>query len=62
VALERWKVSPVNGAARQKLSRPELDCDLGGLPEIIMGRNQTEFGEVGAKAVREVAVEKKMTN
>jgi hypothetical protein len=52
----------VNGAARQKLSRPELNCDLGGLPEIIMGRNQTEFGEVGAKAVREVAVEKKMAN
>jgi hypothetical protein len=36
VAFEHWKVGPVNGAARQKLSRPELNCDLGGLPEIIM--------------------------
>jgi hypothetical protein len=52
----------VNGAARQKLSRRELNCDLGRLPEIIMGRNQTEFGGVGAKAVREMAVEKKMVN
>jgi hypothetical protein len=27
-----------------------------------MGRNQTEFGEVGAKAVEEVAVEKNIAN
>jgi hypothetical protein len=27
-----------------------------------MGRNQTEFGEVGAKAVGEVAVEKNIAN
>jgi hypothetical protein len=52
----------VNGAVHQKLSWPELNCDLGGLPEIIMGRNQTELGEVGAKAVRQVVVEKKMAN
>jgi hypothetical protein len=35
---------------------------LGGLLEIIMGGNQTEFGEVGSKAVREVVVEKKTAN
>jgi hypothetical protein len=35
---------------------------LGGLPDIAMGRKQTEFGEVGAKAVGEVAVEKNIAN
>jgi hypothetical protein len=37
--------------ARQKLSRPEQNCDWGGRLEISMGINQTEFGEVGAKAI-----------
>jgi hypothetical protein len=35
---------------------------LRGLPDIAMGRNQIEFGEVGAKAVEEVVVEKNTAN
>jgi hypothetical protein len=60
VALERWKVGRVMG--RHVRSWAGLNCNLGGLLEVIMGRYQTEFGEVGAKAVGEVAVEKKTAN
>jgi hypothetical protein len=52
----------MNGAARQKLSPPELNCDWGGRLEISMGRKQAEFGEVGAKAVREMAAGEKTAN
>lgn len=62
MALERRKVDRVIGAARQKGTRPELNCDWGGGPEISMREKATKLGGLGAKAEERMAVGKKTAN
>jgi hypothetical protein len=62
VALEHWKVDSVIGAAHQKGTQPELNCDWDGGPEISMREKRPNWvGSVGlgVKAEERMAVGKK---